>query len=204
MAVHSRAIEWSAFAASANVSLQTCVTSAEQHAIQARHYASGFLQGGLSALADAILSSDAVRQVNASQQRYLEQDQGVQTVDDKSIAFVFESKPKNLSYAAEGVDLLLVLSAFDANIKVFFKSDGLANLINVNNSEAPKYTKRFLALTDFDIDSVYCVNDGIGTNVEIDSSAIIDKMSAHNLNAEFIDANALMSALDKTHHVLYF
>ena len=150
-AVHFDARQWSQFAAQYQIELQTCITTAEQQKLDFQDYMSGFLQGGLSSLADSILSSDAILQINDD----VVQADITPIHDKKNIIFVFRNPPEEASYAAEGVDLLLVLSAFDANVRVVFVGEGIQNLYDKGSH--PRYVKRFKALSDFDVSECFIV-----------------------------------------------
>jgi len=150
-AVHPQGSQWSQFAIDFQVELQTCISTVEQQQLSAQEFMPGFLQGGLSSLADSILSSDAVLQIP---------DETLRTdispvLDKKKVIFVFRSAPEKTSFAAEGVDLLLVLSAFDADISVVFVGIGKQNLYD--NGFQPRYVKRFKALSDFDVSNCFIV-----------------------------------------------
>lgn len=151
-ATHLQAQPWSKFAAQNQVELQTCISSADNYSMTLQDYADGFLQGGFSVLADSILSSDVIVQMSNASELGVDR----QSVTDKNkVLFVFESQPQEGSLAAEGIDLLLVLSAFDANIHIIFVGDGIKNL---NNKDVnPRYVKRFKALPDFDVSNCYIV-----------------------------------------------
>lgn len=73
------------------------------------------------------------------------------------VVIIFQSLPEEKGLGAEGVDFLLVLSAFEANIQVFFVGDGCQNIMHSSNS-LPRYTKRFKALNDFGVNSIYVVD----------------------------------------------
>ena len=156
VAVHPSASQWTSFAAANNVALQTCISTAEQKSIQSRYYAAGFLQGGLSTLADSILSSDVVYQFNSDDDGFQLELTENAVEDRKKILFIFETEPSENSFAAEGVDLLLVLSAFEADITVVFKADGIKNLTS-DVANRPRYTKRFKALEDFGVNQLFIV-----------------------------------------------
>jgi len=74
----------------------------------------------------------------------------------KKVIFIFNTVPVEGGLGSEAVDLLLVLSAFDANIEVYFVGDGLVN-IDSNYPQKPRYTKRFKALADFGVEKVFTV-----------------------------------------------
>jgi len=58
------------------------------------------------------------------------------------------------------VDLLLTLSAFEADIEVYFVGDGCQN-IETERQDKPRYTKRFGALADFEIENVFVVDENV-------------------------------------------
>ncbi len=171
IAIHPSAQQWSAFAAEHGISLQTCVSTAEQKSIHLRDYAAGFQQGGLSSLADSILSSEHLVQFNED---FTESDMYRKSglTDKKKIVFIFKSAPKENSLAAEGVDLLLVLSAFEADIGVVFQGDGILN-ITESETDRPSYTKRFKALADFDVEKRYIL-DGKSHNIEVECEMLTE------------------------------
>lgn len=159
MAIHPSAQQWSVFAAEHNVSLQTCISTAEQKSIQLRDYAAGFQQGGLSALADSLLCSEYLAQFNAGCDNAVPLKKTA-LIDKKKILFVFNSVPEDGALAAEGIDLLLVLSAFEADISVVFEGDGIQNIVEPQSGSSPRYIKRFLALDDFGVDQLYVFDGG--------------------------------------------
>ncbi len=171
-AIHPSAQQWSAFAAAQGIALQTCVSTAEEKSIHLRDYAAGFQQGGLSSLADSILSSEHFVQLNADfDETDVIKKQGL--TNKKKIVFVFNSLPEEGGLAAEGVDLLLVLSAFEADISVVFQGDGLVNIVGHDENPRPRYTKRFKALADFGVDQLYAL-DGTTQKTEVDCAVLTE------------------------------
>ena len=153
MAVHPNGKQWFDLADRYQIELQTCISTSEQQQLNVQDYLPGFLQGGLSSLADSILSSDAVLQIDDD---VLKAD--ISPVKNKkNLVFVFSSAPEEASFAADGVDLLLVLSAFDANLSVVFVGAGKQNLYA--DKFHPRYVRRFKALPDFDVSECYIVAD---------------------------------------------
>lgn len=73
------------------------------------------------------------------------------------VIFIFEDAPIENGLASEAVDLVLVLSAFDADIEVYFVGEGLLN-VQCKHIDKPRYTKRFKALGDFEVDQVFAVD----------------------------------------------
>lgn len=222
VAVHSSAQQWSAFAAENNVSLQTCESTAEKRYIQSRYYAAGFLQGGLSTLADSILSSDVVHQFKSDVEN-LQIESNYSLIENrkvknrKKIVFIFETAPYADSLAAEGVDLLLVLSAFEADLKVVFAGEGIENINQMNVeisanemnhiAPAPRYTKRFKALADFGVNEVFVLNSTINDANDTNNKNVI----ANNKRVDTLAyINAIEISLDEfqtikqTAHVLRF
>ena len=189
MAVHSEAQQWSDFATEYQLELQTCISTAEQQQLNANEYKQGFLQGGLSSLADSILSSDAVLQIHEDIPLANEEP----VLDKKNIAFVFSTAPEQDSIAAQGVDLLLVLSAFDASLSVFFVGEGIQNLYPKESQ--PRYIKRFKALPDFEVTRCFIVaeNEQAFLNASQDASVTCDYLS----QSEFVN-------LTKQSHTLCF
>ncbi len=172
IAVHPSAQQWSAFAVNHMIDLQTCVSTAEQQSIRARDYAAGFQQGGLSALADSILSTDEVAQFGVGSDALAVALKCEPGIEKKQTMFIFQSLPEESSVSAEGVDLLLVLSAFEANVKVVFKGGGINNILSCGQRNKPRYTKRFKALKDFDVNDIYAISDN-----DIDAEISYDLLS---------------------------
>ena len=161
IAIHPSAQQWSTFAAGHGIDLQTCISTAEQKSIQARDYAAGFQKGGLSALADSILSTDATVQFNEEEGEFeFESKKNDPTIKKNNIVFVFQSSPEELALGSEGIDLLLVLSAFEAEVKVVFVGRGIDNVLTSHLAK-PRYAKRFKALEDFDVDDVFVMADNV-------------------------------------------
>lgn len=194
MATHSDAQQWSDFAIEQKVDLQTCVSTAEQKALCLHDYAEGFAQGGLSTLADSILSSDVVVQINED----FDPNQGYESLafkDSKKISFIFPSEPKEASIAAEGIDLLLVLSAFDAEISVVFSGNGIKNI--QEDDQNPRYVKRFKALPDFDVTQCFILD-------ESDGDSIASSCSSQSLLACQSISKLEFESLKQHSHVLIF
>lgn len=164
-AVHEVASVWQSFAIKHQVELQTCISTAEHKNISIEDYLEGFLQGGLSMLADSLLSSDVIHNIDDRCDGELSYSVASDLDSNrKKINIVFNSTPHENSVAAEGVDLLLVLSAFDAELSVFFEGDGVENILTLDESikcqpSLPRYVKRFKAFSDFEIEKVYVVTD---------------------------------------------
>jgi len=78
------------------------------------------------------------------------------------------------------VDLLLTLSAFEADIEVYFVGEGCQN-IEVENQGKPRYTKRFGALADFEIENVFVVDEG-AENFSISVSSVSSEMYEERIN----------------------
>jgi sulfur relay (sulfurtransferase) complex TusBCD TusD component (DsrE family) len=53
---------WQQLSSEYGFSLQTCPTSAEKYGLDVEQFAAGFAAGGMSHFADALLTSDAMRQ----------------------------------------------------------------------------------------------------------------------------------------------
>ena len=82
--------------------------------------------------------------------------------DDKVCAqerftFIFRTAPVETSLAIEGLDLLFVLSAFDAELTVVFIEGGIENIFHRENH--PRYVRRFKALSDFGIETRYVLGE---------------------------------------------
>ena len=189
MAVHPDAKRWSEFAAKYQVELQTCISTAEQQQLNVQAFMPGFLQDGLSSLADSILSSDIVLQIH---------DEALQIAilpvkDKKNVTFVFRNPPEEASFAAEGVDLLLVLSAFDANVNVVFVGQGIQNLYD--KGLHPRYVKRFKALPDFDVSECFIVAENEQTFFEAKQGS--------SLACNWL-TQAAFNQLTKQSHTLFF
>lgn len=203
IAIHPSAQQWSVFAAGNNIALQTCVSTAEQKSIHLRDYAAGFQQGGLSSLADSLLNSERFLQFNAD----FDSAKSLKKLalnDKKKIIFVFDSAPEEGSLAAEGIDLLLVLSAFEADISVVFKGDGIQNIMESNDEKFPRYTKRFLALADFDVDKLYILDERV---LDDESGEALNKVdhARHQTKVSYETIPELtLEKLTQSAHVLHF
>jgi len=76
------------------------------------------------------------------------------------IIFIFSTVPDPKGLGSEAVDLLLTLSAFESDIEVYFVEDGCQN-IETEKQGKPRYTKRFGALVDFEIEDVFVVDENV-------------------------------------------
>ena len=156
-ASHENSIKWQKFAQQNNIELQTCRSTAEDLHINIDDYNSGFMQSGLSALADSIMQTGATFQFGIETKSIQNDETQLNCEMDKNpIIFVFQNQPKEHSSTKEGIDLLLVLSSFDAELLVVFKDDGVKNLFDDDNM--PRYIKRFKALSDFQVNDCYVVD----------------------------------------------
>ena len=81
----------------------------------------------------------------------------VDSSSNKGVVLVFQQLPVENGLGAEGIDFLLVLSAFEAKIEVYFVDEGCENIIQ-QDRVLPRYTKRFKALPDFGIETVNVVD----------------------------------------------
>jgi len=157
IASHQNSTKWLEFAQQNTIELQTCRSTAEDLNIQFEDYSHGFMQSGLSALADSILKSDATFQFGSEEKSSQWDEFQLNCEKNKNpIIFVFQNQPNEHSSTKEGIDLLLVLSSFDANLFVVFKGDGVKNLFD--DDYMPRYIKRFKALRDFQINDCYVVD----------------------------------------------
>ena len=193
MAVHSQAKQWSEFASKHQIELQTCPTTVEQKRICSKEYTIGFLQGGLSRLVDSILESDSVLQLNADFELN-NLDSVTSVLNKKECVFVFESPPKEYSLSAEGINLLLVFSAFEADVSVVFKGEGVKNI--QQDDSHPRYVRRFKALPDFDVDQCFLFS-GLNEDSSVNSS---DDLT---LDCKMI-TEADFSQLTRQKHTLFF
>jgi len=181
---------WSDFAKRHDIDLQTCSSTAEDYSIELADYAQGFNHDGLSCLADSIISSDQLVQFGVENSiepgTYLQDEIARGKFKKKPIVFIFNSRPIENSVAREGVDLLLVFSAFESEVKVIFKGHGVQNL--VNHRDQPRYVKRFQALSDFGVNDCYVVN-----NIPKETSLPLVSITEDDINE-----------LSQSSHVLFF
>ena len=193
MAVHSQAKYWAEFAKRYNIELQSCPTTAEQKSIYVQDFELGFLQGGLSSLVDSILGSDSVLQINADFElcdiEFVEP-----VLNKKKCVFVFESLPKEHSLSAEGIDLLLVFSAFETDVRVVFKNKGIKNI--QHDEGHPRYVRRFKALPDFDVEECYMLSS-------VSENSLINSSDSFTLDCKVITESECSQLTRQTHTLCF-
>jgi len=158
MAVDKKGREWSKFSEVHGVELQTCSSTAEYLDIPLGQYLPNFQQTGLSALADSLMKSNRVMQfpvIDEYSDKLLQRDDKASA--QQRFTFVFRTAPVEASLAIEGLDLLFVLSAFDAELAVVFIEEGKENICHHENH--PRYVRRFKALSDFGIETRYVLGE---------------------------------------------
>lgn len=76
----------------------------------------------------------------------------------QKILYVFRHAPYSTAAGLEGLDAVLVGAAFECDISLLFLDDGVFQLKRQQDLAATpmkQYTKTFLALEDFDVNSIY-------------------------------------------------
>ncbi|WP_129991442.1 MULTISPECIES: sulfurtransferase complex subunit TusC [unclassified Rahnella] len=84
----------------------------------------------------------------------------------KKIAFVFTQGPHGTSAGREGLDALLATSALTESIGVFFMSDGVFQLMPVQQPEkilARNYIATFGVLSLYDVDQCFVCEESLKT-----------------------------------------
>lgn len=113
--------------------------------------------------------------------------------------FIFRLPPAEQGVTEDALDLLLVAAAFGVDLQVLFVSDGVRHIAKVLDAKAPplpRYTKTFRALSDFEIEQRYVLQDSLQ---ELNMSA-----ADLTIEAEVINTRKLRDLLNTAHQVFHF
>lgn len=113
--------------------------------------------------------------------------------------FVFRLPPAEQGVTEDALDLLLVAAAFGVSLQVLFIGDGVQHIAKVLDAKAeplPRYTKTFRALSDFEIEQRYVLQDSLQ---ELNLSA-----TDLTIKAEIVDARKLRTLLNTAQQVFHF
>ncbi|MBC8259461.1 MAG: sulfurtransferase complex subunit TusC [SAR324 cluster bacterium] len=107
----------------------------------------------------------------------------------KKIMHVMRNAPHGTIYTYEGLEMILIMAAYDQDISVAFVDDGVYALKKGQDTagiEVKGFAKTFLALDGYDVEKLYVdqvsleerglTEDDLVVDVEVISSAEIGKM----------------------------
>jgi len=120
-------------------------------------------------------------------------------MNTKRYLIVCRRAPYGDSYAREALDVALAAAAFDQGVALLFLGDGVAQLVNAQNSAAigeKSFEKQLSALPLYDVDTLYADADALQRR----------GLSANDfsLPAQLVDAQEIAALLASHDVVLNF
>jgi len=120
-------------------------------------------------------------------------------VTKQKILYVFTAAPYSAPNGQEGLDAVLMGTAFEQDISVLFVHDGVFQIKSGQDTSASKikqFTKTFQALGDFDVENLYV----------FDTSLAARGLSTEQLSCpvKVIDSSSVAKLIKQQHKVFTF
>ncbi|NND82856.1 MAG: sulfurtransferase complex subunit TusC [Gammaproteobacteria bacterium] len=120
-------------------------------------------------------------------------------MSDQPLLYVFQSAPYSNAHGPEGLDAVLIGSAFEQSMSLLFLHDGVFQLRagqDISASDLKRHSKTFRALQDLGVEHFYVHDQALLARGLTPEQLMVD--------VELLDAAAVATLLQQQHRVMTF
>ena len=128
----------------------------------------------------------------------------------KKIMFTVRKPPHGTIYVYEGLEVKLIMAAYDADISVVFMDDGVFALQKGQNTKElgiKGFEKTYGALIDYEISKVYVDRQSLESRGMTEDDLLVigeDEETEEPVHPKVIDADEIAAMMAEQHNVLCF
>ncbi|MBF0124521.1 MAG: DsrE family protein [Magnetococcales bacterium] len=128
----------------------------------------------------------------------------------KKIMFTVRKAPHGSIYVYEGLEVKLIMAAYDADISVVFMDDGVFALQKGQNTKAlgiKGFEATYGALVDYEISKIYVDRESLLSRGMTEADLLVigeDEESEEPLHPQVVDADFIANLMAQQHNILCF